>query len=46
MSVLVDTSVWIEHFRNGNDALVNSLVFKFIASRFFNAISVLAKPAA
>ena len=22
MSVLVDTSVWIDHFRNGNDALV------------------------
>lgn len=23
MSVLIDTSVWIDHFRNGNDALVN-----------------------
>jgi predicted nucleic acid-binding protein len=23
MSVLVDTSVWIDHFRNGNDALVD-----------------------
>ncbi|MDD4930066.1 MAG: VapC toxin family PIN domain ribonuclease [Gallionella sp.] len=22
MSVLVDTSVWVDHFRNGNDALV------------------------
>ena len=22
MSVLIDTSVWIDHFRNGNDALV------------------------
>jgi predicted nucleic acid-binding protein len=22
MSVLVDTSVWIDHFRNGNDALI------------------------
>ena len=23
MSVLIDTSVWIDHFRNGNDALVD-----------------------
>lgn len=23
MNVLIDTSVWIDHFRNGNDALVN-----------------------
>jgi predicted nucleic acid-binding protein len=23
MSVLVDTSVWIDHFRNGNDVLVD-----------------------
>jgi predicted nucleic acid-binding protein len=23
MSVLVDTSVWVDHFRNGNDALVD-----------------------
>jgi predicted nucleic acid-binding protein len=23
MNVLVDTSVWIDHFRNGNDALAN-----------------------
>lgn len=23
MSVLIDTSVWIDHFRNGNDVLVN-----------------------
>lgn len=23
MSVLIDTSVWIDHFRNGNDALVH-----------------------
>ena len=22
MSVLIDTSIWIDHFRNGNDALV------------------------
>lgn len=22
MSVLVDTSVWVDHFRNGNDALI------------------------
>ena len=25
MSVLNDTSVWIDHFRNGNDALVDLL---------------------
>ena len=25
MSVLIDTSVWIDHFRNGNDALVDLL---------------------
>ena len=25
MSVLIDTSVWIDHFRNGNDALVELL---------------------
>ncbi|KXW57070.1 type II toxin-antitoxin system VapC family toxin [Ferrovum myxofaciens] len=23
MSVLIDTSVWIDHFRNGNDALID-----------------------
>ena len=23
MSVLIDTSVWVDHFRNGNDALVD-----------------------
>ncbi|BBP02523.1 type II toxin-antitoxin system VapC family toxin [Sulfuriferula nivalis] len=23
MNVLIDTSVWIDHFRNGNDVLVN-----------------------
>lgn len=23
MSVLIDTSVWIDHFRRGNDALIN-----------------------
>ncbi|WP_069084533.1 type II toxin-antitoxin system VapC family toxin [Pseudomonas sp. TCU-HL1] len=23
MAVLIDTSVWIDHFRNGNDGLVN-----------------------
>lgn len=26
MSVLIDTSVWIDHFRNGNDALVDLIV--------------------
>ena len=25
MSVLIDTSVWIDHFRNGNDALIDLL---------------------
>ena len=25
MSVLIDTSVWIDHFRNGNNALINLL---------------------
>lgn len=23
MSVLIDTSVWVDHFRNGNDALID-----------------------
>lgn len=26
MSVVVDTSVWVDHFRNRNDALVNLMV--------------------
>jgi predicted nucleic acid-binding protein len=26
MSVLIDTSVWIDHFRNGSDPLVNLIV--------------------
>ena len=25
MSVLIDTSVWVDHFRNGNDGLVDLL---------------------
>jgi predicted nucleic acid-binding protein len=29
MSVLIDTSVWIDHFRNGNDALVELIGLDF-----------------
>lgn len=29
MRVLLDTSVWIDHFRNGNDALVHLLKLDF-----------------
>lgn len=29
MSVLIDTSVWIDHFRNGNDAVVELIVQDF-----------------
>ena len=26
MSVLIDTSVWVDHFRNGNDALTSLIL--------------------
>ncbi|MDR0715812.1 MAG: VapC toxin family PIN domain ribonuclease [Azoarcus sp.] len=29
MNVLVDTSVWVDHFRNGNEALANLIVLDF-----------------
>jgi predicted nucleic acid-binding protein len=29
MNVLIDTSVWIDHFRNGNDTLVDLIVSDF-----------------
>ena len=29
MSVLIDTSVWVDHFRNGNDALVDLIELDF-----------------
>ena len=31
MNVLVDTSVWIEHFRRGNDALVELLALDLVS---------------
>ncbi len=30
MSVLIDTSVWIDHFRNGNDALVDLIAIDLV----------------
>ena len=30
MNVLVDTSVWIDHFRKGNDALANLVVLDLV----------------
>lgn len=30
MSVLVDTSVWIDHFHNGNDALVDLIALDLV----------------
>lgn len=29
MNVLIDTSVWVDHFRNGNDTLVDLIVSDF-----------------
>ncbi|MDR3352194.1 MAG: hypothetical protein LBO00_04125 [Zoogloeaceae bacterium] len=29
MNVLIDTSVWVEHFRNGNDTLAKLIVLDF-----------------
>jgi hypothetical protein len=32
MSVLIDTSVWVDHFRRGNDVLVGLMVLGFVCS--------------